>query len=249
MLSRVADLLEPGEEVHETVNPSVFDRRFLVPYLAAFAIFASILVVMAGFDSVEGVFPIRPLGVAPLLVVPVLIAVVAEVKRRFIMYHFTDRKLIVERGILRKDFVTVRYDRVTDTRTEQTLLDRVLRTGDIEISTAGSDAFEARIRGIRNPSIYKVGIDSEGRVAMDVSDVGDIVLRDGSEELEVVEESLPRRVIASRLSRVEVEKDELESAREEDELEDKEFQEQMAELRGRERELLDLLELLEEDES
>ena len=66
-------------------------------------------------------------------------------------FVFTDKRIIVKRGWIETKVKTIYYDRITDISVNQSFLDRIIKTGTLSISTAGSDGYEAIISHIRKP--------------------------------------------------------------------------------------------------
>lgn len=66
-------------------------------------------------------------------------------------FVFTDKRIIVKKGWIETRVKTIYYDRITDISVSQSFLDRIIKTGTLSISTAGSDGYEAVINHIRKP--------------------------------------------------------------------------------------------------
>lgn len=66
-------------------------------------------------------------------------------------FVFTNKRIIVKRGWIETKVKTIHYDRITDISVMQSFLDRIIKTGTLSISTAGSDGYEAIIKHIRKP--------------------------------------------------------------------------------------------------
>ena len=52
---------------------------------------------------------------------------------RAILYILTDRRVMVKRGLIRKERVYMHYNKIQDISASQSLAERILRSGDIEI--------------------------------------------------------------------------------------------------------------------
>jgi uncharacterized membrane protein YdbT with pleckstrin-like domain len=61
---------------------------------------------------------------------------------RFATYHLTDRRIVMEGGILSRTAETIPLDRIQNTVIHQPLGDRLIGAGDIEIESAGRDGVE-----------------------------------------------------------------------------------------------------------
>ncbi len=66
-------------------------------------------------------------------------------------FVFTNKRIIVKKGWIETKVKTIYYDRITDISVSQSFLDRIIKTGTLSISTAGSDGYEAVIGHIRKP--------------------------------------------------------------------------------------------------
>lgn len=66
-------------------------------------------------------------------------------------FIFTNKRIIVKKGWIETKIKTIYYDQITDISVDQSLLDRLIKTGTLSISTAGSDGYEAVIRHINQP--------------------------------------------------------------------------------------------------
>jgi len=71
----------------------------------------------------------------------------------------SDERTMVRRGILSKSTNEVWHRDVRDVRVSQTLLQRVLGVGQVEISSAGQSGVEIKVAGIPNPDKIRSIID------------------------------------------------------------------------------------------
>jgi membrane protein YdbS with pleckstrin-like domain len=88
------------------------------------------------------------------IILPIIIIYNAwyiKISNEFIL---TDKRLIVKRGWLNTHIKTIYYNRITDMSIRQTLLEKIIKTGTLSISTAGSDGYEATLLHIKSP--YKI---------------------------------------------------------------------------------------------
>lgn len=88
------------------------------------------------------------------IILPIIIIYNAwyiKISNEFIL---TDKRLIVKRGWLNTHIKTIYYNRITDMSIRQTLLEKIIKTGTLSISTAGSDGYEAILLHIKSP--YKI---------------------------------------------------------------------------------------------
>ncbi len=69
-------------------------------------------------------------------------------------FVFTDQRIIVKKGWLETSVKTIYYNQITDIGVSQSLLERIIKSGTLSISTAGSDGYEAVLYHVRSP--YKL---------------------------------------------------------------------------------------------
>ncbi len=66
-------------------------------------------------------------------------------------YVFTDHRILVKRGWLSTNTISIHYNRITDVNVTQNLIDKILRIGSISISTAGSEGYEVSLIHVSRP--------------------------------------------------------------------------------------------------
>lgn len=69
-------------------------------------------------------------------------------------FLFTNQRIIVKRGWIETSIKTIYYSQITDISVNQSFLERIIGSGTISISTAGSDGYEVVLYHIKNP--YKM---------------------------------------------------------------------------------------------
>lgn len=69
-------------------------------------------------------------------------------------FVFTDQRIIVKKGWIETSVKTISYEKITDVSVSQSILDRIIKSGTLSISTAGSDGYEAVLPNINKP--YKL---------------------------------------------------------------------------------------------
>ncbi len=154
MFSSVDELLEQGETLEESIHPSRFDTRFFRLYVGV--LFLTVLLAASVvFEYTNNMLPFSQNYLLAGFLVPFLLVLYTEVKREFIMYHFTDRKIVTEKGILNKTIVTVHYSDVTHTQLNQKIQERIFDVSDLEVDTAGEHQTELWLNGLKDPQHYK----------------------------------------------------------------------------------------------
>jgi uncharacterized membrane protein YdbT with pleckstrin-like domain len=73
---------------------------------------------------------------------------------RFATYHLTDRRIIMEGGILSRTAETIPLDRIQNTVIHRPFGDRLIGAGDIEIESAGRDGVEVLHRIPKAQAFY-----------------------------------------------------------------------------------------------
>jgi uncharacterized membrane protein YdbT with pleckstrin-like domain len=80
-----------------------------------------------------------------------LTLVIGYVRRIATKYLITTQRLRISRGILRKKVQETRLERVQNVNYEQGVLDRILRVGNVDFDTAGTDDSEFRFEWVNQP--------------------------------------------------------------------------------------------------
>lgn len=78
-------------------------------------------------------------------------------------YTITNQRLTIERGILSKHMQQTRVERVQNVNTNQTFVDRIMRVGQVDFDTAGSDDSDFTFRGVANPDQVVRAVDRAHR--------------------------------------------------------------------------------------
>lgn len=127
-------------------SPAMF-RNHPLAFTAGIAIPLLILIL--------GLSRIAPSGLAVLGAILLLAAgpvyLVWWLSCRATRLTISDRKITLRRGLLTKDINEVRHDDIRNVRITQNLLQRLLRVGNIGISTAGQAGVEIEVNGLPNP--------------------------------------------------------------------------------------------------
>lgn len=73
------------------------------------------------------------------------------VRRAATTYTVTDRRLVVERGLVRRDFQEAPLWRIQNVFAHQTIRQRLLRVGSVHFDTAAGAAFDFCFSGVERP--------------------------------------------------------------------------------------------------
>lgn len=141
--------LEPGEQVIFEGHPSWrstlgFYLKGLVAVALAGAIAAGITAATGDEVAVEWV----TIAAAAVLV---LVLVVGYLKRMATKYMITTTRLVIRRGILSRAEQHSRIERIQNISTNQSVLQRLLRTGTVEFDTAAGEDDDLDFAGVANP--------------------------------------------------------------------------------------------------
>lgn len=152
--------LHPGERVIFAGHPSwrgtlSFYARGAVVALIGAAIAALATVIGSGFD-VTWVLVAFAVVMAGVILAGFLFRVSTT-------YTITSQRLTIERGILSKHMQQTRVERVQNVNTDQTLVDRIMRVGQVDFDTAGADDSDFTFRGVSNPEQVVRAVDKAHR--------------------------------------------------------------------------------------
>lgn len=146
----VEDQLQPGEEILYRAHVT---RISLLPWIAALAL---ALVGAAVAFHQTGEMAIAIAGGAVVAVLAVMILIKLLILRSY-EHILTNRRMIQQTGILRKQSMDAPLDKVNNVEHWQTLWGRILGYGDVEIDTA-SEHGATRFRSISRPLEFKSAI-------------------------------------------------------------------------------------------
>jgi uncharacterized membrane protein YdbT with pleckstrin-like domain len=130
--------------------------------LAGHVLGAIVVIVVAIVLNAKLPAAIGSLSITTVKTVVLLVVVIAAVlwagfrilRWRFATYHLTDRRIVMEGGILSRTAETIPLDRIQNTVIHRPLGDRLIGAGDIEIESAGRDGVEVLHRIPRAEAFY-----------------------------------------------------------------------------------------------
>jgi uncharacterized membrane protein YdbT with pleckstrin-like domain len=146
----VAPRLQPGERVLYQGHPSWrstldFYAKGLALTTGA-ALIAAIATSFGAGGANEGLVMIVSLAGVALTIVAGL------VRRMATSYTITDRRLHIRRGIVSRTVQETRLQRVQNVNYRQTLLQRMLRIGDVDFDTAAGHELDFIFTGVAEPA-------------------------------------------------------------------------------------------------
>jgi uncharacterized membrane protein YdbT with pleckstrin-like domain len=150
--------LHPGEEIVFEGHPSW--RGVLTFYIKGLAVALVIGVIV--FFAVSDLA-----GILVFVAILAVVVLVGYVKRMATDYAITTERLHIRRGILSKNIQQTNIDRVQNVNTSQSILERLLRVGDVDFDTAGTDDSEFAFSGVANPSGVVAAVDRAQRARRD----------------------------------------------------------------------------------
>ena len=141
---------EPGEEIFFVGHPSW--RSILTFYLKGLLL-TIVAGIVAGIITRATGKSVDAAWVALVVVVGLLIMVVAGLLRRIsTTYTITNRRLAIGTGILSKEHHETRLERVQNVNSKQSVLERMLRVGEVQFDTAGSAEYNFAFVGVNRPT-------------------------------------------------------------------------------------------------
>jgi uncharacterized membrane protein YdbT with pleckstrin-like domain len=93
----------------------------------------------------------------------VLVVLAGFVYRMTTTYGITNQRLTIRRGLLSRHVQETRVERVQNVNTNQSLMDRLLRVGQVDFDTAGSDDSDFTFRGVASPERVVKAVDEAHR--------------------------------------------------------------------------------------
>ena len=135
--------LQAGERVIYQGHPSW--RAIIGFYLKGTLVAAGAGVLAGLIDSSTG------LGIATFVVIVAITILVGFVKRVATVYTITDRRLNIKVGIIARKVRETRLQRVQNVNYGQGVYERLMRIGDVEFTTAGTDESNFVFAGVAQP--------------------------------------------------------------------------------------------------
>ena len=135
--------LQSGERVIYQGHPSW--RAILGFYLKGILVGAAAGVLAGLINDGAG------LGVVTFVVVAAVVILAGFVKRVATVYTITDRRLNIKVGIIARRVQETRLQRVQNVNYDQGVYERIMRIGDVEFTTAGTDESNFVFAGVAQP--------------------------------------------------------------------------------------------------
>ena len=153
--------LHPGERIVFDGHPSP---------RAALSFFAPTFLGIVVISVIVGLVASVGLAIVVFVVLTALMVLAGVIRRAATDYVVSTQRLYIRQGILSKKIQQTRITRVQNVNTNQTLMDRIMRVGNIDFDTAGTDDSEFRFVGISDPHTVVAAVDTAQRDAESAAD-------------------------------------------------------------------------------
>lgn len=141
-------------DLPQTVRPSPLSPHFFVAHVASVVL----AVIVAGIVSVIVPYldflPFNPVWLYLLAVLPLLIVVRTEFRRRRYTYEFHDDRVLIRHGFETVQQDDVPYQKITDISSVTPPFEGIADVGDLELHIAGTDT-DVTIIGVKHPDRYE----------------------------------------------------------------------------------------------
>ena len=134
------NVLAKGEKVERDLHPHWL--TVVVPTIFGLLLAAACIAVAVVTPDDETGNRIQWIAVAVLVVVAIPAVVVPYLRWRTTHYVITSHRVMVRRGILTKNGKDITLSKITDVSFQQTVLDRLIRSGSLHIESAGDSPDE-----------------------------------------------------------------------------------------------------------
>jgi uncharacterized membrane protein YdbT with pleckstrin-like domain len=156
----VALELHPQEHVIFDGHPSwrgtlSFYARGALFCLAGAAIAALATVIGSGFSLTWTILVF--------LILFALVVLAGFVFRMTTTYTITNQRLTIRRGLISRHLQQTRVERVQNVNIDQSVVDRLMRVGQVDFDTAGSDDSDFTFRGVASPDEVVRAVDKAHR--------------------------------------------------------------------------------------
>ena len=97
------------------------------------------------------------------VVLSALVILVGFLWRLTTTYTITNQRLTIRRGILSRHLQQTRVERVQNVNVDQSIVDRLMRVGQVDFDTAGTDDSDFTFRGVASPDKVVRAVDDAHR--------------------------------------------------------------------------------------
>jgi hypothetical protein len=155
---------EPDERTLATVHPVVFRARPIATLILGFVFLVAVVAMImsvagmavAGYSLGE-TMTLGPASLLTWVCAITLLVIVAVFGQWMLLSQFTtltvtDDRTIYQEGIISRETSEVQHDDVRNIQLDQSFLQRLLKVGDIAISSSGQDEMEVVAKRLPNPA-------------------------------------------------------------------------------------------------
>lgn len=135
------NVLAGGERVERSLHPHWLTVLGAGVVAVILALLAAVAVWATPDDSTGNL--VQWIALAVLVIVAIPLVVVPVLRWRTTHYVITTHRVMVRRGILAKAGKDITLSKITDVSFRQSLLDRIIRAGTLDIESAGDSADES----------------------------------------------------------------------------------------------------------
>jgi uncharacterized membrane protein YdbT with pleckstrin-like domain len=152
--------LHPGEHVIFDGHPSwrgtlSFYARGVLGAAAGGAVAALVTEIGSGFSWGTTILVF--------VVLTALVILAGFLFRMTTTYTITNQRLTIRRGILARHLQQTRVERVQNVNVDQSIVDRLVRVGQVDFDTAGADDSDFTFRGVASPDNVVRAVDEAHR--------------------------------------------------------------------------------------
>lgn len=97
------------------------------------------------------------------VVLVALVLVAGFLWRLTTAYTITNQRLTIRRGVLSRHLQQTRVERVQNVNVDQSIVDRIVRVGQVDFDTAGTDDSDFTFRGVASPDKVVRAVDEAHR--------------------------------------------------------------------------------------
>ncbi len=109
------------------------------------------------------------LVIVAVLVVFVLVLIVGFISRLRTTYTISNQRLTIDCGLLSRNLLEARLERVQNVNYTQSMLERLLRIGTVDFDTAAGSDYDFKFSGVANPHGIVRTVDRAQREISDTS--------------------------------------------------------------------------------
>jgi uncharacterized membrane protein YdbT with pleckstrin-like domain len=149
--------LRPGEHILFKGRPS---------WRALFSFYLVGLLIAIGAGAIVFCAVDTLIGILVAVGVFVAVLVIGYVRRMFVQYVITNRRLRISRGLIARKVQETRLDRVQNVNYSQGVFDRILRVGTVDFDTAGQDDAEFKFDWVNDPDGVVQAVDQAQHEAL-----------------------------------------------------------------------------------